>query len=325
MTVNSLVSGGGGPDPETFFGGGYKQVSLGDLVVVCLGDRELLTDIRNRFFQLGFRDVRSALDIYEYNLIYADQEFADDPLKLYRRDWNKLDAAYNLLQDELSKEIFCNYLRAHVERKRPDFGPPSYHEQYTPPDLPLIRDSIRLLNVGAFTGDSIENFVRNYGGLEFVLALEPDPENFEKLIRNEIVVKGCSSSVLLPLGASDQDSSIFFESGQGMISRVAERGSGMTTLVRTVKLDSIARGMRFNKIVVDTEGHEKAILRGLREIIRDDHPDICIACYHYPEDIYEIALMIEDLSAHYRFFLRNHSSACVDTVLYATAREFARA
>jgi len=313
----------GQTDPEAFFCEGWKQVSPGDLVLVCLGDGTLLAEIRQRFAALGFTDVRSAYDIYEYNLIYAGEDFARDPLALYRREWDKLVHVHGLLCDDLSRQTYYKYLRTHVERKRPDFAPASYPVQYTPPDLPLVRERIRLLNCGAFTGDTIENFVRNYGSLDFVCALEPDPDNFEKLSRNELVHLGSASSMLLPLGASDSNASIFFESGQGMISRVAERASETATLVRTVALDTVARGMGFNKIVIDTEGHEMAILRGMRGIIKDRSPDICIACYHHPEDIFRIALLIEEMQPRYKFYLCNHSSVCVDTVLYATLQEAA--
>ena len=304
--------------PGAFFSAKSAQFSKQDLVLICLGDGALFNEIQERFIALGFADVRSAYDIYEYNLIYADEAFAQDPVALYRRDWEKLTQVYGLLKDDLSRETYYKFLRTHVERLRPDFASASYAIQYTPPDLPLIDKNVRLLNCGAYTGDTIENFIRNYGGVNFVCALEPDPENFAKLSRNPIVRDGCTASVLLPLGASNQNSSSLFDSGNGMISRMSDAASPHGSLVQTVRLDDILHGMTFNKVVIDTEGHEMAILEGMANIIRDNSPDICIACYHYPEDIYRIALLIESFQPQYQFYLRNHSSVCVDTVLYAT-------
>ena len=304
--------------PDSFFDAEWSRFSPTDLVIICLGDSQAFQETQQRFAERGFVDVRSAYAIYEYNLIYADEAFAQDPVALYRREWDKLSHVYNVLQDPLSRDTFYKFLRTHVERKPPDFAPASYPFQYTPPDLKLINQGIRLLNCGAYTGDTIETFIRNYGTLDLVVALEPDPDNFEKLTQNRTVREGSAANILLPLGASDQNASCLFEQGHGMISRVSHVPSPSATLVRTVKLDSVFQHMHFNKVVIDTEGHEKEILAGMEHIIRTDGPDICVACYHHPEDIYQIALLIESYESKYKFYLRNHSSVCVDTVLYAT-------
>ena len=308
----------GHSSPDHFFEEGWTQVSKNDLIVICLGNDQLFSGIKQQFISLGFEDVRSAYDIYEYNLIYADEEFARNPVTLYRKEWAKLAHVYALLQDALSRDTYYKYLRTHIERLRPHFAPASYPYQYTPSDLPLIREGIRLLNCGAYTGDTIENFIRNYGSVEFVCALEPDSENFEKLSKNTVIRDGCAATILLPLGASNQNSTCLFESGNGMISRVSESSNEKTSIVQIVKLDTILNGLNFNKVVIDTEGHEMAILDGMRQIIRASSPDLCVACYHYPEDIFQIALLIESIQPKYKFYLRNYSSVCVDTVLYAT-------
>lgn len=304
--------------PDQFFDNTFEQIAKDDLVVICLGDIHAFVEVRQRFLDRGFSDVRSAYDIYEYNLIYAGEEFARDPVALYRRDWDQLARVYGLLHDQLSKDTYYKFLRTHVERLRPDFAPASYPVQYTPPDIPLIQKGVRLLNCGAYNGDTIENFIHNYGGVDFVCALEPDPENFAKLACNEVVRSGCGAMVLLPLGASNENSVCMFENGNGMISRVSNESSSGASMVQVVKLDSILIGLEFNKVVIDTEGHEIAILQGMQGIIQHSSPDLCIACYHYPEDIYRIALLIESFQPKYKFYLRNHSSVCVDTVLYAT-------
>lgn len=304
--------------PDQFFGQGYHAVSADDMVVICLGESQAFTEIKQRFLKLGFKDIRSAYDIYEYNLIYAGEEFARDPVSFYRRNWHKVMRVYEMLQDDLSKDTYYKFLRTHVEKLRPDFEQASYPVQYTPPDIPLIKKGVRLLNCGAYNGDTIENFIRNYGGVDFACALEPDPENFAKLVNNQTVRKGCVALLLLPLGASNENSVCMFETGNGMISRVSTASSGSSSMVQIIRLDSTLKGLEFNKVVIDTEGHEVAILEGMQGIIRTNSPDLCVACYHYPEDIYEIALQIASYQPNYKFYLRNHSSVCVDTVLYAT-------
>ena len=91
--------------PDAFFSEGWKRFSPGDLVLVCLGESALHAEIRQRFADIGFTDVRAAYEIYEYNLVYAGEDFARDPLALYHREWDKLVHVHGLLRDDLSRTI----------------------------------------------------------------------------------------------------------------------------------------------------------------------------------------------------------------------------
>jgi FkbM family methyltransferase len=309
-------------DPESFFyqvnSNLLRNINKSDLVIICIGNQKISREIKNIFIKQGFSNVLLAYEIYEYNLIYASENFANDSAMHLLKDHDKIQHAYDLMSDKLSKETFFKFLKVYLEKKSPDFGVSTYETQYMSPDLPLINENIRLLNCGAYNGDTLLNIIKNYGKLQLACALEPDIDNFKKLSANELIRYGCDMLILLPLGASNRTDVSSFDNGNGMISRMSNLDSGK--IIQTVKLDQILFGLNFNKIIIDTEGHEKQILEGLNDIIEASYPELCIAAYHDPTDIYELVLAIHEKYPKYKFYLRNHSSVNVDTVLYATIK-----
>jgi len=287
--------------------------------VICIGSQKISREIQNIFIKQGFSNVLLAYEIYEYNLIYATENFANDSAMYLLKDQDKIQHAYDLMSDKLSKETFFKFLRVYLEKKSPDFGVSTYSTQYMSPDLPLINENIRLLNCGAYNGDTLLSIIKNYGRLQLACALEPDMDNFKKLSANELIRHGCDMLILLPLGASNRTEVSGFDNGNGMISRMS-KNLDPGKIIQTVKLDQILLGLNFNKIIIDTEGHEKQILEGLNDIIEASYPELCIAAYHDPTDIYELVLAIHEKYPKYKFYLRNHSSVNVDTVLYATIK-----
>lgn len=301
---------------DTFFAMPLTTIGSSAFILITIANQAILDSVILLFQQNGYYNVFSIFDIYEYNLIYADKDFENQARNIYRRDKDKIVKAFDLLCDEKSRHVYAGFLSAHLTKVSPYFGLSSYPVQYTPVDLPLRSSDIRLLNCGAFNGDTIENFVRSYGRLDLVCAFEPDPDNFEALRKNKAVLDQCKSVMLLPLGVGNDNHIHPFSSGNGMISKV-ENGSATGSHIQTIKVDDVFHGMHFNKVVIDTEGSEMPILLGMQNTIVQDLPDLCIACYHQPTDIYEILLLILRMSSKYKFYIRNHSSVCVDTVLYA--------
>ena len=301
---------------DTFFAMPLTVIGNEAFILITIANPVIFDGVKLLFQQHGYYNIFSIFDVYEYNLIYADTDFEYQVANIYVKDKVKVAKAFDLLCDEKSRSVYAGFLSAHLTKVSPFFGPASYPVQYTPADLPLRSSNIRLLNCGAFNGDTIENFIRSYGQLDLVCAFEPEPDNFEALKKNQTVLDNCKFLMLLPLGVGNDNHIHAFSSGNGMISKV-EDGSASGSHIQIIKVDDVFHGMGFNKVVIDTEGFEIPILLGMQDTILQDVPDLCIACYHQPTDIYEIMLLIHDMSAKYKFYIRNHSSVCVDTVLYA--------
>jgi len=71
---------------------------------------------------------------------------------------------------------------------------------------------------------------------------------------------------------------------------------------------------------MDIEGAELGAIRGLKNLIKDQIPDLAISIYHEPAHLWEIILLIESFELGYRFFIRNYTGYPAETVLYACAQ-----
>ena len=68
---------------------------------------------------------------------------------------------------------------------------------------------------------------------------------------------------------------------------------------------------------MDIEGAELEALKGARNTILKDKPDLAICVYHKNEDIIEIPRYILELDPEYELYLRHYDLAEYETVLYA--------
>lgn len=68
---------------------------------------------------------------------------------------------------------------------------------------------------------------------------------------------------------------------------------------------------------MDIEGAELRALHGAEKQIRTNRPKLAVCVYHKNEDILEIWNYLRELVPEYRFYLRHHTTAGAETVLYA--------
>ncbi len=96
-----------------------------------------------------------------------------------------------------------------------------------------------------------------------VVAVEPIPETFDRLIEN-VRLNGMESAVTAHrVGLSDRSGTLRFTTDQGTINHVmAETESLAGTDVAVVTLDSILTDVSPALIKIDVEGHELAVLNG---------------------------------------------------------------
>lgn len=70
-------------------------------------------------------------------------------------------------------------------------------------------------------------------------------------------------------------------------------------------------------IKMDTEGYEKRVLRGCKNIIREQKPALAICVYHKRSDILEIPNKLLDYNPNYRFAFGHYGITQAESVLYA--------
>lgn len=187
--------------------------------------------------------------------------------------------------------------------------------QYFDSDLIKLHENEVFVDAGAYTGDTVQQFLSFCGGkFERIHLFELDPAIFVKLEENVAQMKQ-KNIVCHPVGLSDENKKICFSPGDSN-SRIG--CNGCSDAVGTVgRLDDILGDERVTFIKMDIEGAEMSALVGAENIIRTQKPKLAICIYHSPDDMLNIPLYIKKLVPEYNIYIRHYTDMMLETVCYA--------
>lgn len=193
------------------------------------------------------------------------------------------------------------------------------HTYFSQEFYSISKDEI-LFDCGAFTGDTIEDFV-SFTNKKYkkIVAFEPDEKNLVKL--KSLVEKENLPNVEISQSATGKkNGKISFLVTGNMVAKVvnSENGSKSNNMstVDLIKLDNLI-DYHPTLIKMDIEGAELDSLIGATQIIKTQKPKLAICIYHMPFDFYEIPKFLKSLVPEYKFKVRQHEPGFCETVLYA--------
>ncbi len=236
-------------------------------------------------------------------------------------DWTSLDSkqaelskARSLLSDVQSREIFDAFIAFCRDLDDGGFPAISPHP-YFPADLPRWPTALRMIDCGAFDGDSVAAAIRHGYSIESSLSFEPDPKSFAALTQR---LKAIPGAMAWPCGVSDRTESRRFDA-QG------DTGSALNSSgalhVQCVALDDVVPHFAPNLIKLDIEGAEESALRGAAGLLTRFRPGLAVSVYHLPTDIWRIPTFLAEIYGKgAEYLLRRHSRTIADTVLYVLPR-----
>ena len=224
----------------------------------------------------------------------------------------QIEATRKLLVDEKSRTAFDGIIRFRLSGDYTLLSQTDKDVQYFPSDIPCIPHRLRLVDCGAYDGDTLLAAQARDFNIEAYAGFEPDPANFSKLA---CTASSASAPITLwPCGTWHRTCQLNFASGEGAASAVDARGHAT---IQCVALDEALPSFQPNFIKMDIEGAEYASLLGAQNIIKTHRPCLAICLYHTPADLWQIPLLIDGWSLGYDFYLRCHGRNGFDLVLYA--------
>ena len=230
--------------------------------------------------------------------------------------WQSIHELDRLLSDDTSRQVLRGLLRYRWGRSLADLVMADY-PQYAHPVVHAVPGD-RVLDGGAWIGDTAEQFARAVGGRGKVFPFEPTPATIQTLVRSmqERGFTGVVEPINAGLGAIDgvaRFSTTAADSGSFHIT------AGGNLEVRITAIDAFcqARGIRPAFIKMDIEGAELDAICGAERTIREQHPKLAICVYHKPRDLWEIPLRLREIHPAYRFYLGQHARGVTETVIYA--------
>lgn len=280
-------------------------------------DKKERSEVIDYLRELGYDRIEEA-QYYRSLLVLPDESFHKDIKEYYLEKYEFIDQARSLFEEEKSRIIYETNINAHITRNY-DYcfvlESPMY-QQYLPEDIPLWRRHKRIIDCGAYYGDTVSAFLEKEGELDFLAAFEPDMDNYRKLTafcrkKNKLLKK----AIIVPAAVSKETGFSKFNSQEGS-GKLENCGIDQ---VMAIALDDMLSGFSVDLIKMDIEGAEINALYGAEIIIRNSKPDLAICVYHNINHIWDIPLLLNSWNLGYHFYLRTYNAFTMETVLYATA------
>ena len=263
---------------------------LGEMIIlVCFGSH--LDSVIDNILRLEKEN-----ELYLPDVPVCDGEVFD--LAFAQKHREELTLVYNMLGDGQSKRVFCNtvyfkltgkshYLREIESERREVF------------DLLSLKNE-SFLDLGAFNGDTVEEFIDYCPDYKNITALEPDLRNFKKLTQNTGKIRDIT---LINKAVSEKRGVISISKNKGR----GNSASGKTVEIQTSTIGEIAKKNMPSFIKMDVEGAELSAVLGGKEVIALK-PKLHIAAYHRSEDIFTLPIKIKELCPDYKVFMRKHKA-----------------
>lgn len=219
----------------------------------------------------------------------------------YERNKEEFNWVYERLADDISRKTFINTIKYKISGKIEYLldCEVSHDEPYE--SFLHLSQNETFLDLGAYTGDTVADFVGRVGEYNKIIACEPDIKSYKKLLLNTEKLKNITA---INAAVSDTCQKSLFGMRGGRNSGV----SGGKTEIDYLTVDKIAQNDNITYIKMDVEGEELKVIKGAEKVILRDKPKMLISCYHRTEDLITLPKAIYNIRCDYKIYMRHFSS-----------------
>jgi FkbM family methyltransferase len=228
----------------------------------------------------------------------------------FELNYAKLMQLYDSLADAASRRAFTDVWRYRLSGEIKLLEDYTFRpwDQYFEDFLPLgARETF--VDIGAFDGDTTEQFCQHCPNYQKVYLFEPSKRNMSKAKER---LRHFSRIEFVQEGASDSVGVLNFNPDAGSASNISASG---TSVINVTTIDHRIDG-KVTFIKMDIEGWELKALSGATEHIRKYHPILAIAAYHTPSHFWEIFESISAVRGDYAVYLRHYTESWTESILY---------
>lgn len=279
-----------------------------------LTEEEIFENIKDNYLNISDNIKKAMEDFFKkFNywgkLDYKQNEFEElrNRAKSIHNHLNDFKWLYERLDDYRSKKILYailinwymedfNELRECYENQYPDYF-----------DLDLVKGGEKevLIDLGAYTGDTVLNYLKMYDGkYRRIYCYEITDSSFNQLKDN---LGKYRDIVLCKKAVSDISGTMYIEEnsfGLNDANRISNEG---LEKIEVVTIDDDINE-KVTMIKMDIEGFEYKALQGCKKHIENEAPTLLISVYHNHEDIWKIPRLIDSIKPGYKFALRYHGN-----------------
>ena len=234
------------------------------------------------------------------------KKYADDYVKLYEslKDYKSKYVLFAILND------FYNFDFVNLKNAT-EYCFKHYFDLNL---IPKLKENV-FVDVGAYVGDTVLDYVESYGKDSFqkIYCYEICQENIDKM---KINLKNFDNIEIKRKAVSDKKGKLKFDLDNDISSNHISPGGKIE--VEGIALDEDIKE-KISMVKMDIEGSEMKALAGMKEHIKNDTPILLISVYHNNTDLVEIPKYIRSLNGNYDYYLRYYGGCVYATeiVLFA--------
>ena len=281
--------------------------------IVLLSFATSLDDVLNNILRISNECELYCPDVPVFGDGLFDGEFV-------RSNFENFSSVYECLSDDRSRSNYVNLILGKMTGniKYVIDAETDIDEAYKTIIKPS--DDFHYVDVGAYNGDTIREFLKFSGGYKKITAFEPDLKNFNKLCtyanENDI-----PTDSFYNIAAWNKNEELTFYSRSG-------RNSAGTTSHKNVKSVTIQAdkadnyiNTKVDYINIDAEGSDMQVIDGLKKTIINYKPCISCALYHRNEDLFAIPLQLRRMYSECEMYIRHFKYLPAwDTNVYVKSR-----
>ncbi|MCU0849125.1 MAG: FkbM family methyltransferase [Spirochaetes bacterium] len=268
-----------------------------------------ISDVKRARDKISSKKCDQVMGVYLFDYL-RDNSFDGFDMNYIKKHEKEFGRVYELLNDDLSKKTYTDFINSKLNNNY-EYLHDFFYEQYFLKDLITVSDDEVFVDGGAFTGDTLLSYIKNFGNrYQKYYAFEPGTglPGLRKLIEKENI----KNVTIIEKGLWSKQDVLHFSTGT-QDGRINESGD---LEISVDSIDNLCADATFIKM--DIEGAELEALKGAAGTINKNMPKLAICIYHKPEDLFEIPLYIKSIAPDYKIFVRHHKYEIgVELVLYA--------
>ena len=247
--------------------------------------------IKKELFNVGYTDIMDYIDVHKW-LKLPDRFWLNNDKKCINRHLAVLNETY-------------------VDTKN----------KYFPKDFPTVTSPLSFIDCGAYDGDTIRKIIASKIDVKGIIAYEPCIDNYNKLSKyiSNLDMKRKFGIIALPYALWSRTRRSMFD-GMGENGKLAKTGEESVQCYRLDDSMFLLEKCEPNYIKMDIEGAELEALKGARETITKFMPQLAIALYHRPNDLFLIPALIKSWDLPYDYYIRSHGYNGLELFLYCVPK-----
>lgn len=262
------------------------------IVLLCFGSAR--EDVRQNVLKIAAEQELFAPEVP----VISDGLFCEE---FYYSNKERFDTVSERLADDLSRKTYHNLIKYKLSGKIEYLLDCEVEEDEPYESFLNLSDNESFVDLGAYTGDTVIDFVNRVKTYKKIFAAEPDFKNFRKLMAN---TENLESIFIFNVGIGDFCGTSNFSMSGGRNSK-KEKGKKEIEF-RTV--DSIVGENEVTYIKMDVEGEEENAILGAKNTILKHKPKMLVSAYHKTDDLIKLPETVFAIRNDYKLYIRHFKS-----------------